>query len=915
MKTLYTFLSLLLLAFVSSNIVTAQNPFNADMVVAADGTGDFILIQAAIDAVPSNSERRTIIYIKRGLYNQEKLFIAGDKINITLIGESREETILSYHIYDCASGKCPTEDAALWTGDNILTSATLTINANGFRAENLTIQNTAGPVGQAQAVTVRSDKCVFINCNFKGYQDTMYFWSEGKRSYFEGCMVEGRTDYIYGGAIVFFQDCEIRSWGGAYITAPSTPLNQAYGFVFNECMITYAFNSPRAGDDGEMIRFGRPWHNYPKVAWLGCEITEKLNPLGWGDIWNMEYAATSTDLHLYEYMNTGAGADMTGRANWAGIKALTDEEALNYTVQKVLAGSDAWDPTAEAPLVQTYTWTGGGSTAGWLIPENWDPTGVPASGEAAVVNVKDTIVADGTTFTADLTLDDSASLEIASNSTATYISASNSRFIASTDVSLNGRIATKAAIEFDISGTLTLNSILSGVHQMSKKGAGKLILKADNINFSGDITIYSGSLEAAVANALGKGSVYVEDGGILIIGDNNAFQPKSKLDLEAGAGVVLNGNITLSEFYVEGIMQPAGEYTSATNPGLLSGSGSIIVGRPDVFTFIGGANGNWDNPAHFVPALIPLAGETVIVEKEMETTSTIFEADIILRGSGIMRLRGDLTKNHTSTGTIHMENGTSFKYNTGGTGMLLNAPIIVEGDVLMIMESGAVDGSTLALPGNISGSSIISAINNGKGVLNTGTLLLSGNNSGFTGIWDLTTYSIKYSATPGYVSIIEGNSENAFGSGSLKASYDNRFIISHNKALGSILNLNLQQNAKLVLSVDVSVSEFILNGNTIPAGTYSAITNPEIYEGTGNLTVGAGASGIEMNEKFNKISVCNNTIHINGIYSKLAVYDVLGHQILIENNEKSKKIDEFSPGIYIIQYEIDGEIGSLKFCK
>lgn len=201
-------INLVILCIVSAFLFTGMaqgNPVNADIVVAIDGSGDFTSIQAAINAAPSNDDRKTIIYIKRGLYNTEKLIVPGDKINISLIGESREETVISYHIYDCTSGKCPVEDAALWTGDNILTSATLTILGNGFRAENLTIQNTAGPVGQAQAITVRADKCIFINVDFYGYQDTMYFWSDGKRSYFEGCLVVGRTDYIYGAGTVFFR--------------------------------------------------------------------------------------------------------------------------------------------------------------------------------------------------------------------------------------------------------------------------------------------------------------------------------------------------------------------------------------------------------------------------------------------------------------------------------------------------------------------------------------------------------------------------------------------------------------------------------------------------------------------------------------------------------------------------------------
>lgn len=199
-------------------------------------------------------------------------------------------------------------------------------------------------MGQAQAITVRGDRVVFRNCNLTGYQDTIYFWSDGKRTYLENCLIVGRTDYIYGGGTAFFQNCEVRSWGGGWITAPATSQSEPFGYVFNQCQLTYALNSPRAGDDGAQVRFGRPWQNYPKIAWLYCDMTDKIHPEGWGDTWNMPYATTSTDLHLYEYMNTGPGADTTGRANWAGLRNLTAAEAANHTVQNVLGGSDNWDP-------------------------------------------------------------------------------------------------------------------------------------------------------------------------------------------------------------------------------------------------------------------------------------------------------------------------------------------------------------------------------------------------------------------------------------------------------------------------------------------------------------------------------------------------------------------------------------------
>jgi autotransporter-associated beta strand protein len=843
--------SLIIITFFTSFIfpsMAQENSVDADIVVAIDGSGDFTSLQAAINAAPSNSERKTIIYIKRGLYNTEKLIIPGDKINITLIGENRQESIISYHIYDCTSGKCPVEDAALWTGDNIATSATLTILGDGFRAENLTIQNTAGPVGQAQAITVRADKCVFINVDFYGYQDTMYFWSDAKRSYFEGCLVVGRTDYIYGSGTVFFESCEIRSWGGGWITAPSTAQTQPYGFVFNQCQLTYALNSPRVGDDGELVRFGRPWHNYPKVAWLNCEMTEMIHPEGWGDKWNMDYADTSEDLHLYEYNNKGPGADMSGRADWAGIKELTDQQALEYTAQIVMAGSDDWDPTAEPPLVQNYKWTGKGGNDSWLLAQNWDPEGIPATGEIAIVDSAYNIVADGDTFHADLILKNNAVLDITANSYATYISVAASRISTTNDVFLKGKVATKDSIRFDLEGTLTLDAELIGVNQFIKNGTGTLILNDDNSNFSGNITIEEGTLDAAVSGSLGKSSIKLKSGSNLIIGDDNSVYSKAKLEVNTGSGLQLYGNVTISEFYIDGVLQSVGEYTAETNPELISGTGKIIIGRPDTFIFHRSANGNWDIPENFTPALLPQAGETVICEEEMETTSTVFTADIILRNGGSLRLRGDPSKNHTCTGTICMKEGSSFRYNTGGTGMYLNAPVVTQGNVTMIMESDNTSGSTMTLDGSISGSFTITALNNGKGTVNSAKLLLIGNNSSFNGTWNLTQYSNRYPSTPGYITTLEGISENAFGSGSIIVGLENKVIFSHTKAVSDSLVLTLNDYAKAVLNVEINVRKMVLNGIPVDSGVYSSTSDPDLFEGTGKIIVGESGGGEEPGE-------------------------------------------------------------------
>ena len=69
-----------------------------DIVVDFKGSGDFLTVQEAINAVPFLQEKETIIFIKNGIY-KEKLFLAQNKINITLIGEDKNKTILTYDDY------------------------------------------------------------------------------------------------------------------------------------------------------------------------------------------------------------------------------------------------------------------------------------------------------------------------------------------------------------------------------------------------------------------------------------------------------------------------------------------------------------------------------------------------------------------------------------------------------------------------------------------------------------------------------------------------------------------------------------------------------------------------------------------------------------------------------------------------
>lgn len=892
-----------------SQVTFAQN-FSPDIVVDINGTGDFTTIQAAFDAAPSNSNAKTIIYIKRGLYNQEKLIIPANKKNITLIGESREETIISYDIHNCADGgdgMCPDSKVALWASNNDLvrTAATLTIIGSDFRAENLTIENTAGNVGQAQAITIQSDRNVFVNCNLTGYQDTIYFWMPAtSRAYFESCMILGRTDYIYGGGVAFFNECEIGSYGNGYITAPSTDISQVYGFVFYKCNLTYAPNSPQSSDDDKAFRFGRPWHNYPKVAWLYCDMTSYVNSQGWGDKWNMAYSDTSTDLHLYEWMNTGVGADMSGRANWAGLRSMVDQnEADLYEPEIVLAGSDNWDPTAIAPTVTVFDWDGGAANNGWMEANNWNPDGIPVASEVANVDGSMILDANGGSFLADLNLVNGATIDVSANSSTTLLTLNQSTLSSSISVSLSGTIKTKGEVSIDASNNLDVATTIIGVHQITKKGAGICQFNANNKNYTGELVIEAGNLQAKVTSSLGNSSkITVKTDGQLTIDVSNAIKVNTPLYTEGNATLVLNQDITISEWYINNVLQSIGEYDATTNSSTISGSGKIIIGRPSQFIFVGGANGNWDNPAHYSPALLPEAGEKVIVNGlTIEAQSAPFAGDMYVQNGGSIRLRRADSK---CLGPVRMFQNTNISYATSGSGFYLDAPIILEGDILLLMNSSNVAGSIIDLPGTFTGAYKIT-VQNTRNVANTATANLGGDNSGYVGIWDLTVPA----ANANSLSAINGLTENAFGNGMIDLAVNNQAIFNHTKCAGDVLNMNIVGSASAVLNVAVIVKEFTLNGTPLGNGTYSASTHAGLLSGTGSITVDSSLSVDD------KVFLEYNMLRVNGNLENLEIYNMMGQRVHQTKSAQEIDLKWLKSGIYIVRFKVDGKTGAIKVYK
>ena len=311
------------------SVVRAASP-KADAVVAADGSGEFRSVQEAISAAPMRTaatDPSWVIFVKAGTY-RERVYVQRERGNITVRGEDEARTVITYDL----NANLPGPD-----GRPIGTfrTPTVQIDGDGMVWENLTIANSAGPVGQALALRVDGDRVIFRHCRFLGWQDTILV-NRG-RQYFAGCYVEGHVDFIFGAATAYFDRCQIHCLRDGYITAASTPEGQPHGLVFADCTVT--------GAAGVKTYLGRPWRDFARTAFVRTELSDVVRPEGW---YNWKRPAAEATVHYGEFACTGPGAAPARRVAWA--QKLESGDSSRFTPEAVLAGADDWRPAGGPTL-------------------------------------------------------------------------------------------------------------------------------------------------------------------------------------------------------------------------------------------------------------------------------------------------------------------------------------------------------------------------------------------------------------------------------------------------------------------------------------------------------------------------------------------------------------------------------------
>lgn len=295
--------------------------YKREITVASDGSGDYTTLTEAMEGIRAYMDYRVTVNIRPGVY-REKLVIPAWIDNVDFIGAGPDSTVITWGDY-----------ASL---DNMGTFRTYTVKVEGcgITFRDLTIENSAGEVGQAVALHTEGDRLKFENCRLRGNQDTLFTGGHGSRLLFDNCYIEGTTDFIFGPATALFRDCTLHSKRNSYITAASTPDTVATGYVMHRCRLT--------ADDGvDRVYLGRPWRPYASTYFIECEMGGHVVADGWHNWRNPDNEKTA---RYGEYGSTGPGADKAARVGWSTTLSPSEAQRLCDPALLFASGGSVWVP-------------------------------------------------------------------------------------------------------------------------------------------------------------------------------------------------------------------------------------------------------------------------------------------------------------------------------------------------------------------------------------------------------------------------------------------------------------------------------------------------------------------------------------------------------------------------------------------
>ncbi|PIB35780.1 hypothetical protein BFP72_10435 [Reichenbachiella sp. 5M10] len=241
--------------FVVMSILSGKAQSHVDVTVAQDGSGDYQTITEALEHLPMFTYERVVVFIKNGRY-EEKIRITRD--NLTLVGESRDSTVIAY-----------SQLRSDWDAHpDVVGMAVVNVHADDLVLKNLTILNTQPEIGpHAFAIHGVGTRTILDHCDVRSKGgDTVSLWNYKDGMYYHrDCVFVGAVDFVCPRGWCYIDRSSFYEVKPTASIWHAAPLNPRQKFVIK--------NSSFDGVQG--FQLGR--HHYEAQFYLiDCQYSERM---------------------------------------------------------------------------------------------------------------------------------------------------------------------------------------------------------------------------------------------------------------------------------------------------------------------------------------------------------------------------------------------------------------------------------------------------------------------------------------------------------------------------------------------------------------------------------------------------------------------------------------------------------------
>ena len=294
--------------------------------------------------------------------------------NVSIVGLDNSTTTITNTPPGTYEGKYGTTCIAEGIGNGDV----LQLSGNNTYFQDIKIASAMGDGrGRDIAVQDKGNFTIFKNTYLYGYQDTYTNNKGSGRSYFEGGVIRGRTDYICGKADIWYEGVTFAQIYGGYLAVPSTP--KEYGWVMNNCRIVAESSTAVSGTVDGNYTLGRPWgQGTPVALWINTTMEAKPSSIGWSEMsggWPKRFAEYNS-VDANNNAISLSGRKTTFNTSYTNNPVLTASEAAYYSRSRVMGSTDGWDPTeyteqCDAPVLtlsgSTLSWTADDYASSWVV--------------------------------------------------------------------------------------------------------------------------------------------------------------------------------------------------------------------------------------------------------------------------------------------------------------------------------------------------------------------------------------------------------------------------------------------------------------------------------------------------------------------------------------------------------------------